>query len=358
MSPPRYSLNYLFRCVPGWIIFTSAYLACGACNAQNTVLNTDVNRQTSVPGQQSASKLRLKMLEKLPAPLYVDTNVETSFRIETNPFQEAPKRSLLNQLNPPGTQLDPMSIISLDETIKNASVFNNVYRVNPNVTIGWSPTGNTQYFADYFYIRDQLTPSKKLSSNTHAVGIGAQHTFQLTKRLSFQPQMQMRELFQTEQPPVFDYLPAATLTFNRTDNLSLYVNTLLQARFKYFLDGPMRELDPFYTWGATYQKNGWYFSASTTFNQNFRRPFRRNALLPVDNYSFISDFEIDRQFKRIPGLQWFVRAEPVWNFHSQKTNGLSGMDFRLYYGLRLSASKPALTGTMDQLRKRFTSKMQ
>lgn len=326
--------------------------------AQGTVLSTDINRQTSNQGPQSSSKLKLLMLEKLPAPFYVDSNVETSFRIETNPFQEATKRSLLRQLNPPGTQLDTQSFASLAETINHASVFNNVYRVNPNVTVGWSPSGQTQFFTNYFYIRDELRPSRKLSSNTHAVAIGAQRTFQLCKRVTLQPQMQVRELFQTEQPPVFDYLPAITLTTNHTDNLSSYVNCLLQARFKYFIGDPMRELDPFYSWGVTYQKKGWYFSASTTFNQNFRRPFRRNALLPIDNYSFISDFEIDRQLKKLPGVQLFVRAEPVWNFHSDKTNGLSGMDFRLYYGVRISASKPALTGTMDQLRKRFASEKQ
>lgn len=295
------------------------------------------------------------MLEKLPAPLYVDTNVETSFRIETNPFQTATKRSLLRQLAPPGTEFDTASYLQTVDQIRDCSVFNNVFRVNPNVTVGWSPSANTQYFVNYFYLRDSLMHSSKLSSNTQAIGIGAQHTINLGKKVSLQPQMQMRELFQTEQLPVFDYLPAVTLTVNHTDNLTSYVNAMLQARFKYFMGDPMRELDPFITWGHTYQKGLWYLSASTTFNQNFRRQFGRNAVLPVNNYSFISDFEIDRQLKNVPGVQLFVRAEPVWNFHSRKTTGLSGMDFRLYYGIRVSASKEALTGTMDQLRKRYTN---
>ncbi len=322
--------------------------------AQSTVLGTDVNRQ-STQRSTTQNKLQLLMLEKLPAPLYVDANVETSFRIETNPFQEAPKRSIMRQQSPPGSQLDPIDAISLYSTIKNDAVFNNVYRVNPNITAGWSPTANTQYFVNSFYLRDSLLKSSGLNSNTYVVGLGAQHTYQLSKKVSLQPQFQAREMWQTGQLPVLDYLPALTLTINHTDNFTSYISPLLQVRFKYFVGEPMRELDPFITWGHTYQKGQWYLSASTTFNQNFRRQFSHNALLPQNNYSFISDFEIDREFKKLPGVQAFVRAEPVWNFHSNYTNGLSGMDFRLYYGIRVSASKQALTGTMDQLRKRYES---
>ncbi len=338
------------------IAITAAFLmSICDCRAQSTVLPTEINRQTSNPAFQSkTNRLQLKILEKLPSALYVDSNVESSFRIETNPFQNAPKRSILRQLSPPGTQIDnTQDAISIHDSVSTTSVFNNVFRVNPNLTVGWSPSANTQYFANYFYIRDSLMHSSALSSNTQAVGLGAQHTFQLSKKIALQPQIQVRELFQTEQLPVLDYLPAITLTVNHTENLMSYVNAMLQARFKYFVAGPMRELDPFITWGHSYQKGPWYFSVSTTLNQNFRRQFGRNALLPVNNYSFISDFEIDRQVKSIPGAQLFVRAEPIWNFHSNYTNGLSGMDFRLYYGLRISASKPALTGTIDQLRKRY-----
>lgn len=118
----------------------------------------------------------------------------------------------------------------------------------------------------------------------------------------------------------------------------------------------MRELDPFYTWGISYQKGLWSFSASSTFNQNFRRQFHSQAIIPQNNYSFICDFEIDRPLiSRLPGLVSVFRAEPVYNFHSKSTPGLAGMDFRFYYGVRLQAAKPPLNQTIQQLRQRYST---
>ncbi len=327
-----------------------------ACSAQSTILPTDTNR---VSGTQkpSASKLELKALRVLPAAFYLDANVETSFRIETNPFQTVTKRKLLQSLVPLGTDvsdLDSTQFTSISKEINQASSFDNVVRVNPNVTTGWSPSDQTQYFVQYFLIRDTLLKNRILSSTTHSIGAGAQHSFTVGKTGSIQPQLIIRELFQSEQIPVLDYLPAVTISKSFKSGLSAYVNSTLQCRFKYFINHPMRELDPFYTVGASYQKGRWSFSASSTFNQNFRHQFRGNALLPVNNYSMISDFEIDRQlFTKVSGLQAFLRAEPVWNFASRGTNGLSGMDFRLYYGLRAAVGKQAISGTMERLRQQY-----
>ena len=327
------------------------------CFAQGTILPTDINRQTSGQGRNTGNKFELKLLRKLPAAFYLDANVESSFRTETNPFQYPTKRTILHREVPFGTdisQLGQTEISAINQEVAAASSFNGVFRVNPNITVGWSPTGQTQYFATYFLIRDSLLKNSSLNSTTQAIGFGAQHTIQLGKKASIQPQLTIREMYQTEQIPVLDYLPAVTVSYNNTQQLTTYITAMLQCRFKHFVIDPMRELDPFYTVGCSYQKGRWSFSANGTFNQNFRHQYGPDALLPINNYSMICDFEADRQlFSKLSGVQAFVRAEPVWNFSSNETNGLSGMDFRLYYGIRTSVGKPALTGTMDQLRQQI-----
>jgi hypothetical protein len=70
----------------------------------------------------------------------------------------------------------------------------------------------------------------------------------------------------------------------------------------------------------------------------------------------ISDIEIYHPlFKHHPSLVGFMRAEPIWNWRSNRAVGLSGFDFRLYTGIRLQASKTSLGSNMDQLRKQLTA---
>src|SRR4030095_14428211 len=165
---------------------------------------------------------------------------------------------------------------------------------------------------------------------------------------------QARELYQLHQQPVFDFLPAATFSYILTPRTVLFANALLQLRGKRYFQAPTREIDPFYTFGFLHQRGGWAFSNTATFVQNFREPFRRNATIPVNNYSWILDFEVARRLvKQLPGLQAFVRAEPIYNFHSHNSACLAGVDFRLFWGLRFSLGKPALTAALEQIRQQL-----
>jgi hypothetical protein len=133
--------------------------------------------------------------------------------------------------------------------------------------------------------------------------------------------------------------------------LVAYASTILQLRGKQFFQPADREIDPFYTVGGLYQRGPWSFSTNATLVQNFRRPFNHNALIPVNSYAWILDFEIARRIiPRLPGLQAFVRAEPIFNFHSSDTPGLAGNDFRLFYGIRTILGKPPLTTAMRDVK--------
>lgn len=336
-------------------------LSCREVSAQvrSTILPTDVE---PLPGRSTASTrpftsaMQMRLWQHLPAHVFFASTVETSMRIETNPFQYPQKKVFMKRNLPPGTDflsLSPEEQFTLTSDLSQIGALDNVHRITPNATAGWSFNPNTQVFVNAFFLRDSLCHNYPLNTNTGAVGIGGQQNFSFGDKVSLQAQYIARELWQSQQVPVLDHLPGLTLQYNPTANLNLFANALLQVRFAHFVGSYMRELDPFYTWGATYQRNNWTFSATSTFVQNFRKPFSK-ALTPINNYTMVCDFEIDRPLiQDFPGLLVFVRAEPVYNWRSQGTPGLAGMDMRLYYGLRLAAAKPALNDTMELIRKRY-----
>lgn len=326
-------------------------------NPTSTILPTDTLPLPAVQNRMTfAENLQLRILQKLPARFYFNTTCETSFRDETNPFQFPRKASLMRQLPRPEVwrELDAFQQAQLYDEVGMVARNDMIFRVLPNVTGGWTFTPRTRLYGNYFMIRDSLMHVVRLNTVIHSVGMGLQQDIPVTSRLNLQGDFQFRELFQLHQRPVFDFLPGLTASYIVTPRLVLFANALFQLRGKHFFQAPTKEMDPFYTWGALYQRNGWTFSASTTFVQNFREPFHSQATIPVNNYSFISDYEIARRvIKQVPGLQAFVRAEPIWNFHGKDKPGLSGIDFRLFFGLRMAMSKPALTSALESLRQQL-----
>lgn len=322
-----------------------------------TVIPTDT---LPLPGVQNrltfAENFQLRLLQRLPARFYFNGTCETSFRYETNPYQFPTKRALIGQLPPPSIirQLNGFQQQQINDLLGLCGNDDIVFRVLPNVTAGWTITPRTRAYCNYFLIRDQLAHNVRLNTVIQSIGGGLQRDIPVTSRGNLQAEFQFRELYQTNQQPVFDFLPGLTFSYVATPRIVLFANAILQMRGKAFFQAPTKELDPFYTWGGLYQRNGWTFSASTTLVQNFREPFRANATIPVNNYSFICDFEISRRvIKALPGLQAFLRAEPIYNFHSHDTPGLAGMDFRFFWGLRMAVAKPALTSALQQLRQQL-----
>lgn len=326
-------------------------------NPASTIIPTDT---LPLPGVQNrlsfAENFQLRLLQRLPARFYCNATCETSLRYETNPYQFPMKRVLQRQLPPPAIirQLDAFQQQQINDLLGLCGNDDLVFRVLPNITAGWTITPKTRAYCNYFLIRDQLAHNVRLNTVIQSIGGGLQRDFPITSRGNLQAEFQFRELYQSRQQPVFDFLPGLTFSYVLTPRIVLFANAILQMRGKAFFQAPTKEIDPFYTWGGLYQKNGWTFSASTTLVQNFREPFRANATIPVNNYSFICDFEISRRvLKAIPGLQAFIRAEPIYNFHSNNRPGLSGMDFRLFWGVRMAAAKPALTTALNQLRQQL-----
>jgi hypothetical protein len=228
-----------------------------------------------------------------------------------------------------------------------------VFRALPNVPGGRTHTPNTRVYGTFFTIRDSLFRSIQLNTDIYSYGWGVQHDIPAGRRGNILADLQFRELNQMHQHSVFDFLPGLTGSYVVTPRTVAFVSTLLQIRGRKYFQALTRELDPFYTVGMLHQRGRWSFSMTSTFVQSFRAQFGHESLLPVNNYSIISDFEISRRLTARLPVQAFVRAEPIWNMHSHNHPGLAGTDFRIYYGLRLAVSKPALTSAMQQLERQI-----
>ncbi|MBU6455008.1 MAG: hypothetical protein KGS72_24775 [Cyanobacteria bacterium REEB67] len=270
---------------------------------------------------------RLRFNQKLPAALYFNIQTEVTQRLETNVF--------LNYKNP---QPDF------------------VFRINPNVTVGYNIFSNTAVYASYFMIRDNyMTHNRHLSEPvTQSLQMGIRHTFMAPKipKLQLAVDLGARELWQAKGLRQSDLIPSVNATYFLGQRTIAFASALLQMRGQSPFVGPTREMDPFYTVGFVSGHGPWTFSIYDTFVTNFREPHFRYSIPKQGNVSMIADFEIARQLsKRLSGVQTFLRAEPVFNWRSNNVRGLSGFDFRLYGGMRFNFNKQSQLATINAIKK-------
>jgi hypothetical protein len=314
--------------VSAFVVTTSAAAALAQA-APATVppgpLPTDV---TPIRIQQSKELFQpgpsLYLFQKLPSRLWFNINTEINQRYETNVF--------LTQHGHSGAY---------------------VFRAFPNITLGYTLFGNTSIYANYFLIKDVYTGTQHhrlTAPTTQSLGWGFRNVHQFDRKTSFQSDFFVRELWQQQGLRQADMIPGGLLTRVLDPHSIVFLNLQLQLRGHTMMI-PNREIDPFYTVGYVYQRGPWQFAATDTFVTNFRNPPFVGSVPMHGNVAMIADFEINRLITRkIPNLVAFIRAEPIWNWHSGGTPSISGFDFRLYSGVRLTLVKPSYASTMNQLK--------
>ncbi|MBX9876945.1 MAG: hypothetical protein K2Y22_00665 [Candidatus Obscuribacterales bacterium] len=250
------------------------------------------------------------ILFHLPARMFLTGTVENSLRLETNIFQTS---SHYRQ--------------------------DMIYRILPNITMGYALSRKTRVSANYFFLRDQYAFHNSLMSrNIHSVGFEVDRDFQLTPKTTLTTGLFNRQLFMTGSQPFTDILPSVTLVRRVGQSTILYSSIMGQLRWRNMFTR-WQEGDQFYTIGAIYRKNLWALSANTTLVSSFGVPSLRGG---ANNQVFISTFEIDRQLTRKLPIIAFVRAQPIFNIGANQSPGFAGVNFRVYGGLRMDISKPAL----------------
>ncbi len=270
-------------------------------------------------------EVKFSLLKHLPERMWFNTSTEVSQRFESNPAFSA--------TNSKGDY---------------------VFRTLPNVTVGYDLFKGTSVYANYFVIKDVFARTQHFTNpTTQSLSMGVRKPFSITRKLSGQLDFQARELWQASHLHQFDFLPSAGLTYVVSPNVILFASSVLQMRGREYFAAPNREIDPFYSAGLLLRKGQWNFVATDTLVNNFRNPPFTNSIPQHGNVSMIADFEINRPInnKYLPGVVAFVRAEPVWNWRSNKITGLSGFDFRLFSGIRVALNKPSYHATIERMEK-------
>lgn len=291
------------------------------------VIPTDATPFTINPERNAFNPgYKFRIFQALPERLYFTASTEVSQRLDTN-------------------------VLFTSGRAKADYAF----RVLPNLTVGYNIAKNTSVFANYFVIKDTFAAHNFLNRpTTQSLAWGIQHNKQLGKKTNLQLTFQARELWQARRLHQFDFIPGATITHVVNPNNIIYASALLQMRGGGYFVAPTREIDPFYTVGYVHRRGPWTFIATDTLVTNFRHPTFKFSVPDQSNVSMIADFEVNRPLsKKFPSVLGFARAEPIWNWASNKTPGISGFDFRFYTGLRFIVSKPSYYAASLNLKKQL-----
>lgn len=291
------------------------------------IIPTDATPFTVSPERNAFTPgYKFRIFQALPERLYFTASTEVSQRLDTNVLFTSGRAKADYAL-----------------------------RVLPNITVGYNFAKNTSVFANYFVIKDTFAVQNFLNKpTTQSLAWGIQHNKQLGKKTNLQLTFQARELWQARRLHQFDFIPGATITHMVNPNNILYASALLQMRGGGYFVAPTREIDPFYTIGYIHRRGPWTFIATDTLVTNFRHPTFKFSVPDQSNISMIADFEVNRPLsKKFPSVLAFARAEPIWNWASNKTPGISGFDFRFFTGLRFIVSKPSYYASTQNLKKQL-----
>lgn len=289
-----------------------------------TIIPTDVT-PTGIGQEKELIRpgFRFYLMQKLPPRMWFTSSTEITQRLETNVFF---------------TERDPRA--------------DYVFRVNPNATLGYNILPRTSVYSSWFLIKDVFADHGVLSyPTTQSLSGGLRHEIPVKARTNIQLDYQIRELWQAAHLRQADMIPGVTVTHVFTPKLIGFGNIQLQMRSRNIFQGPTREIDPFYTVGLLYRFRQWNLVITDTLVTNFRY---RDAIPNQSNNSMIADIEVSRPIsKKLPGVVAFVRAEPIWNWGSRGVPGLSGFDFRLFSGFRISIDKPSYYSSLNKLKEQL-----
>lgn len=251
------------------------------------------------------------MLYKLPGRMFLYSSTENSLRLETNVYQ---------QLH--GHHADM------------------IYRPLPNVTLGWALNPRTRVSANYFFLRDQYTRNDhQLSRNIQSVSVRADRDFPITQKTTATLGISDRLLFVSHSRWFNDILPSISVSRPVGYRGYIYGSVIGQLRWFDVFD-TMQEGDVFYSLGGVYRRGPWILSADNTFITSFRK----RRLAGPTNEMFVLTFEAARRIiPKVPlPIYAFVRAQPIFNIGANQVLGFAGFNFRLFGGLRIDVSKPAI----------------
>lgn len=257
------------------------------------------------------NNFRTGVLYYLPSRMFFNATCENTLRLETNVFQ---------------TQHNQRQDL--------------IYRVLPNVTLGYATSRTSRISANYFFFRDQYGwNSNPLSRNIHSVGIRGDKDFIVSPRTTVTTSFFARELFISNFDELSDLLPSITMVRRVGNGGAVYASTTGQIRWRDVF-GRFQEGDTFFSVGSVYRNPRWTLVADTTLIDNYGRPSLRGGV--ANNHVIVMTLEAGRKISQRLPLTAFLRAEPIFNIGQEKRQGFAGFNFRIFGGIRTEISKPAI----------------
>jgi hypothetical protein len=257
---------------------------------------------------------KAQALYRLPGRMFFSATTENSLRFEVNTFQT--NRHYLSDM---------------------------IYRVLPNVTVGYALTKRTRVSANYFFFRDQYDlRAGSLSRNIHSVGGRIDHDIPINQKTTLSLGLFPRFLFiDTANSPniMFNDIIPSVMVSRRVGNTGvIYGSVMGQIRFRDVLSN-FQEGDQFYSFGGAWRRGKWNFLVDNTLVTNFGNSNMRGG---PNNQVIITTLEAGRRLSsRIP-VTAFVRAEPIYNIGANTSPGFAGFNFRIFGGLRTEIAKPPI----------------
>ena len=290
--------------------------------AQSTPRNNDIVpidlTPVRLPERTSAfnglDSFKSQALYKLPGRVFFNASVENSLRFEANTFQT--NRHYLSDM---------------------------VYRVLPNVTLGYALDKKTRVSANYFFFRDQYTlRNNALSRNIHSIGGRIDRDVKINDKTTATFGLMPRVLFinTVNAPSILfnDLIPSAVISRRVGQSGLIYGSVMGQVRWHGIASG-FQEFDQFYSFGGTWRKGPWNFLVDNTLVTNFGN---RRLRFGPNNQVIVTTLEAGRRIHpRLP-ITAFVRAEPIFNIGANTTPGYAGFNFRIFGGLRAEIAKPPI----------------
>ena len=246
----------------------------------------------------------------LPARFFLNASCENSLRLETNVYQTSSNNRA-----------------------------DMIYRLLPNVTAGYALTRRTRVSSNYFLIRDQyMRNNSTLTRNINSIGFRIDHDIPISEKTTLTASFFARELLITKSPSLSDLLPSLLLVRRVGRSAVVYSSIIGQFRFRDVI-GQYQEADQFYSFGGVMRRGAWTFTGDTTVVTNFGKTRLRGG---HNNQNIIITLEGARQISRRFPLAAFIRTEPIFNTGANSSTGFAGFNFRVFGGLRVEVSKPAI----------------
>jgi hypothetical protein len=254
---------------------------------------------------------RTGALYYLPARMFFNATVENSLRLETNVFQT-------EHNNKPDM----------------------IYRVLPNITLGYATSRTSRVATNFFMFRDQyMEHSNQLSRNIYSIGFRGDKDWILSPRTTMTTSFMARELIISRFDELSDLMPSVTVVRRVGQTGAVYASALGQIRWRDVF-ARFQEGDTFYSIGAVRRTPNWTLVFDTTLIDNFGNKNLRGGV--ETNHTIVMSMEAARKLSQRLPLAAFIRAEPIFNIVQASRQGYAGVNFRLFGGIRAEISKPAI----------------